>query len=108
MAGGIPIELILFTMCALIGEGYDCDETWIIFYYPQESDVFEYCYPGVKEFHFAIAGCAVFDNNRGHWMIFGKDINERSHTGQSVFLHEIKHMKCLCNFHANPPEPPRR
>ena len=93
-------------MCAIFANGsYDCDEMWVIYVY-DTPDVFKYCYPGVKVFHYFITGCATWDDKRGHSMILSN--NPISHTGDSTFLHEIKHLICLCNFHASPPESPRR
>ena len=104
MVANIPTELLIYIMCALIGpDGYDCDEKWVIYMYPQEKDVFKYCYPGEKKFHWAVAGCAIFDDERGHHMILGSMMNELSHTGDTVWWHEIKHLQCLCDFHGNPP-----
>ena len=100
--------ITVFTMCAIMMSGaYDCNEKWVIYLY-EELDVFKYCYPGVKSFHFTIAGCAVFDEIRGHSIIVGEGGNGKSHTGHTVLWHEIKHLQCLCDFHANPPEKPRR
>ena len=93
-------ELQIDVMCAWFPDGtIDCKEKWIIFIYPQEPDVFKYCYPGVKEFHWFLSGCAVYDDNRGYYMILGSHMNDRSHTGDSVLIHEIKHLQCRCNFH---------
>lgn len=101
----IPTELLIYVICALIGpDGYDCDEKWVIYMYPQVEDVFEYCYPGQKVFHLAVDGCATFDDDRGYNIIVGSNMNEISHTGDIVWWHEIMHLQCLCDFHGNPPE----
>ena len=99
----------IFSMCALLlGSGeYDCDEKWAVFIY-DERDVFKYCYPGEKSFHFSVIGCAIHGDTRGHTIILGNNGVGKSHTGHQVFLHEVMHLSCLCNFHASPPEEPRR
>jgi len=101
MVANIPIELIIFTMCALTGTDpfYNCDETWVIYWYPQEKDMFKYCYPGVKSFHWVVPGCAEFDDNRGYMIIVGSAINERTQTGETTFKHELHHLQCRCDHH---------
>jgi hypothetical protein len=100
--------IFIFSMCAVLTGGViDCDEQWAVYVY-EELDVFKYCYPDVRSFHYAVAGCATFDNERGHTIILGNKGQGKSHTGESLFTHEIHHLQCLCNYHANPPEPPKR
>jgi len=101
--------MTIFTMCAIMvgAAGYDCDEKWAVYIY-DDFDIWDVCYPGKKSFHHAIAGCAMYDDNRGYQIILGRGGTADSHTGDDIFLHEIKHLSCLCNYHANPPEPPRR
>lgn len=100
--------VIVFSICAILAYGaYDCDEKWAVYIY-DEMDVYKYCYPGQKGFHHVILGCATFDNERGHSIILGNNGVGKSHTGDSILVHEIKHMSCLCNYHASPPELSRR
>ena len=104
----IPVDPIIFIMCAIFADGsYDCDEKWVVYIYP-DIDVFHYCFPNEKTFHFSIDGCGVYDDKRGHFMILSNNGNSRSHTNESIFSHEVRHLQCLCNFHANPPEEPKR
>lgn len=100
----------MFYMCAVIGSnwGYDCDEKWSVYVY-SDPYVTKYCYPYDEEgLHNLLKGCASYNSNRGHMMMLSDFGTGMSHTGHSVLEHEIKHLSCLCNFHANPPEPPRR
>jgi hypothetical protein len=102
------IPLYVFSMCAVLAGGVvDCDEHWAIYVY-EEIDVFKYCYPEVKGLHHQVLGCSKFDNERGHSIILGNKGQGKTHTGESLFAHEIHHLQCLCNYHASPPEPPLR
>jgi len=89
-------------MCAFTDSDpfYNCDEKWVVYWYPQEKDVFKYCYPEVKKLHWFILGCAEFDDERGHSIIIGSAANEMYRDSEeTVFQHEIRHLKCRCNFH---------
>ena len=102
--------LTAFSMCAIFlasSTGYDCDEKWAVYIY-DDFDVYKQCYPGARGFHHAIAGCGMFDDERGHIIILGRSGVGLSHTGDDIFTHEIKHLSCLCNYHAHPPEEPKR
>ena len=95
-------------MCAVLAGGtVDCNEHWAVYVY-EDVDVFQYCYPDVKGFHHRVLGCATYDYERGHKIILGNSGKGTTHTGTSVFTHELLHLQCLCNYHANPPEPPNR
>ena len=98
----MPPDTQIMLMCALTDEEpyYNCDEKWVIYLIPSVGDVYEYCYPDQKNsFHMGVAGCATFDDERGHWAIIGNQLHMKSHTGQSVLAHELLHLKCRCNFH---------
>ena len=101
--------LHVFSMCAILlaTSGYDCEEKWVVYIY-DDFDVYKYCYPGQKEFHHVVVGCGTYNDIRGHTIILGRNGTADSHTGDNVFIHEIKHLACLCNYHASPPEDPRR
>lgn len=104
----IQLPIYIFSMCAVLAGGtVDCGEQWAVYIY-EDADVFQYCYPDVKGFHHRVLGCATYDNDRGHKMILGNSGKGTTHTGTSVFTHELLHLQCLCNYHANPPEKPRR
>ena len=104
----ITLPIYIFSMCAVLAGGtVDCNEQWAVYIY-EDADVFQYCYPDVKGFHHRVLGCATYDNERGHKMILGNSGKGTTHTGTSVFTHELLHLQCLCNYHANPPEPPKR
>ena len=95
-------------MCAVLAGGtVDCNEHWAVYVY-EDVDVFQYCYPDVKGFHHRVLGCATYDYERGHKIILGNSGKGITHTGTSVFTHELLHLQCLCNYHANPPELPKR
>jgi len=100
--------ITVFSICAiLVNGGYDCDEKWAIYIY-DDMDVFKYCYPGVKSFHYFIQGCGLMDDTRGHAIIIGNSGVGKTHTGHSLIHHELLHLQCLCNYHSNPPEEPKR
>jgi len=101
--------LTVFSICAILVNGmdYDCSEKWVIYIY-DDPDVFRYCYPGAKEFHWGIKGCATWDKNRGYHIILADEGIGVTDGGVSLISHEIKHLQCLCNYHANPPEKPKR
>jgi len=104
----ITLPIYIFSMCAVLAGGtVDCNEHWAVYVY-EDVDVFQYCYPDVKGLHHRILGCATYDDERGHKIILGNSGKGVSHTGESIFAHEIHHLQCLCNYHANPPEPPKR
>lgn len=99
--------LTVFSICAVLYAGeYDCDEKWDIYVY-EEREVQMYCYPN-RSINMMVAGCAFYDHNKGYKIIIGNGGKGISHTGESVLEHELKHLKCLCDFHAIPPEPPKR
>ena len=101
-----PIEPVIFLICAFFADGaIDCDEKWVVYVY-DIPDVYKYCYPNAKGLHHFIVGCAIFDDERGHTIILSN--NPNTHTGDGTLWHEVKHLQCLCNFHANPPEDPKR
>lgn len=90
------------SICSLTDEApfYDCNERWLI-YMVNAYDVYEHCYHQ-KSFHIVVLGCAMIDEyeKKGYWMVVGTGYNETSHTGQSVFEHELLHLRCGCNFHS--------
>lgn len=96
----IPVDIYIMVMCATtdVDPFYNCDEKWVLYYYPNISDVYELCHQK-QAFHMAVAGCATYDDERGHSLILGSHVNSKSHTGQSVLEHELLHLKCRCNFH---------
>lgn len=97
-----PDDTKVWKMCALTDEDpfYNCDEIWAIFFLPTTKDVTIYCYPEKqKSMYFVVAGCATFNDYRGHSVIVGSLWNSTSHTGQLVLDHELLHLKCRCNFH---------
>lgn len=100
--------LYMFSICAVLAGGFvDCDEHWAVYIY-EEIDVYKYCYPDTRGLHHVVLGCAKFDDERGHSMILGNKGQGIAHDGLSILAHEIKHLQCLCNYHASPPEPPKR
>ena len=106
----VPIDpVFIFVMCAIfVNGGVDCDEKWAVIVYEQK-DIYGYCYPErPNTFHMVTIGCAKYDNYRGHQIILGNWGIGKSHTGHPIFIHEIMHLQCLCNFHTPIPEEPRR
>jgi len=99
--------ITVFSICAILAGGYDCDEKWAVYIY-DDFDVFKYCYPNTKGLYHAVMGCSTYDDNRGHSMILGRNGIGITHTGDTILAHEIKHLQCLCNYHSNPPESPKR
>lgn len=85
----------------------DCNEMWAVYIY-DDLDVFKYCYPNIKSFHWVVIGCATYDDIRGHSIILSNNGIGKSHTGDTIFWHELKHLQCLCNYHASPAEESRR
>jgi len=98
----MPDNTKVWKMCAITDEEpyFNCDEIWAIFFLPTTKDVTIYCYPEkAPSLHYVIAGCASYDDDRGHFAIVGMLWNVTSHTGEMVLDHELRHLQCKCNWH---------
>lgn len=112
-AYAVPEDPIyITTMCAFLADGsWDCDERWVLYVF-EKKDVFNECHPhATGGIHHAVLGCATYDPDakKGYRIVLGSSGEYvKAHTGDSVLWHEIRHLQCLCDFHASPPEESRR
>ena len=87
--------LEILTMCSLISVSpfYDCSEKWEIRLYSE--------YPTIQcnnhDQHLVSLGCAHLDRNIIHII---NDSDYRDEFGQTILTHELRHLKCKCNFHS--------
>lgn len=100
-----PEDTYAMAMCKITEEApyYDCDVTWIMIYLPSTYSVNKYCLQeDAVGLSWAAVGCAFipYDQDKESVLfIVGSEHGNKSHTGQSVLTHELKHMICKCNFH---------
>lgn len=109
-------------MCAYLvsstgGYYYDCDEQWQILVY-DDYDVNQYCMiNGYRLSSYPLDGCAIWQPTFGVKMILGNSgqlpyvpspSGYVDDYGDTLLWHEIKHLQCLCGYHDDPPENPKR
>ena len=101
--------LEVFLMCALMtnGTATDCDEIWTVLIF-DDINIDWICRPDTERDTFWVRGCSVWTNDRGYYMLLSNNGTSQNNEGESTFNHEVRHLWCLCHFHDDPPEPPRR
>lgn len=102
-----PMEPFVIILCAFFADGsFDCDEQWTLYLWDTK-------YPPACTGGRGILGCAFYVDIP--WV--NKVVSPQMHVGNSTYIdmfgmtileHEIKHLRCLCNFHSEPIELPRR
>ncbi len=98
-----PDNTYAMKMCKILPEDpfYDCNVTWIMIYLPDTELVNIYCYKEQSVMlGWGVVGCAFIPINmdeESSIFIIGSQHGEKSHTGQSVLQHELKHMVCKCD-----------
>jgi len=87
--------LEIFTICSLISVApfYDCSEKWEIRLYNDFPKI--QCNNHDKHLH--SLGCANLDRRLIHMV---NDSDYKDEFGQTILSHELRHLKCRCNFHS--------
>jgi hypothetical protein len=86
--------LEVMTICSLISISpyYDCSQEWEIRIYSQPPNI--QC-NNYDEFY-ASFGCTKLDTKTIHMVLFPQ---HRDKFGQTILEHELRHLRCECNFH---------
>jgi len=97
--------ILVFFMCAFMMDGsYDCDEQWKILVY-DDVDIQIMC--DAKGYVF-VRGCSFYSVDVGQGMMLSLSGTSYDNYGYTTLWHEILHLSCLCDWHAEPPEIPLR
>ena len=82
-------------MCSLISVSpyYDCSESWEIRIYNQPPEI--QC--NNQDSFFVSLACANIKRDIIHMVYFPEHVDE---FGQTILEHELRHLKCKCDFHA--------
>lgn len=100
----------VFLMCAMMTNGTtvpDCDEQWVVLIF-DDIDLDWICNPELDPEKVWVHGCSGWMDNRGMYMLVGENGYAKNGAGEYTFRHEVRHLWCLCHWHDDPPEPPKR
>ena len=103
----ILVEPFIIILCSFFADGsINCDEIWTLYIWDMKT-------PPTCGTDSRTLGCVLYADIPWVNEIVSPQIHVGNGTytdelGLSIIQHEIQHLRCLCNFHADPPEPPKR